>query len=98
MKSKFLPGSEFRTINRTLLIILFAIAVPFQLIAQKKILASTVDKSTAPYLSAAFKQFTLFNINTAEIKNYADANGKGFSEFEFEFPSSKNFAVSIYAN
>src|SRR4051812_10753615 len=80
------------------LILLLILLVPAQLFAQKKITPVPVDKSRATNLSKVFKQYSLYSINTRDIKAYAETNGKGFSEYEFDFEGYPAFPVSIYEN
>jgi PKD repeat protein len=63
--------------------------------AQQTFIATTVDSRSSQSLRSHFSEYALFNINTAEIRNFAKAQKNKQVIFELQLPGLANWKFSI---
>jgi PKD repeat protein len=76
------------------------IIIPFLLFshkiaAQKKFTANPVDSRSSQSLRSHFNNYSLFRINTSEIRTYAKAQQMRKANFELELPGLTNWKLAI---
>ncbi|MEO6233110.1 MAG: M12 family metallo-peptidase [Ferruginibacter sp.] len=83
--------------NLKLLVCVFFL-MPLTLLAQNKITAIRVNNNTSKSLSSNFKKYSLFNINTANIKASMEAGRTGNTNLILELPQLVSFNLLLHEN
>ncbi len=72
--------------------------LPLALLAQKKIKGTELDKNFSNSLSSHFSKYSLFKVNTAELKTYIKEAGKSTSSVELDLAGLGSFKLLLQEN